>query len=378
MRSSRSLTLVVAAALAAARPRGGAGARAPDRLPRGARRRRQMADQAAHVRRIAIEKRGVTPRSRAAPTLRRRDAPRRSRRRRSGPFLKRRSVEGFLFPAAYEFQPVHRRGEPRRAPARDVRAALEHGRPAGGARRASGRRTTSSPIASLVERETVAPERATPRRRRDLQPPRARHAARDRRFAPVRARRPGHAAADALAPPERLAVQHAPLQGPAADADHEPRPALDPGRGEARRRRLPLLRPQAGQASTTSSRPTSRSSARRRASTATAAEAQRDAAARSCAKTSAISRPVRTASAPFSSRSSAWSAFSSVSTPNETGHAGLERGELEPARRPRRRRSRSAACRRGSRSRARRCRRSGASSRAPSPRAAARTRPAPA
>ena len=37
------------------------------------------------------------------------------------------------------------------------------------------------------------------------------------------------------------------------------------------------------------------------------------------AKRSAISRAVRTASAPLSKRGSAWSGRSSVSTPNETG-----------------------------------------------------------
>ena len=57
----------------------------------------------------------------------------------------------------------------------------------------------------------------------------------------------GHAAAQAVAPPEQHAVQHAPLQGPAADADHEPRPAVDACGREAREGRLPLLRPEAEQ-----------------------------------------------------------------------------------------------------------------------------------
>ena len=64
---------------------------------------RQMADQSAHVRRIAIAKRGVTPRlsgaSYAAATAAA-HPPAAFR-----PFLKRRSVEGFLFPALYEFGP---------------------------------------------------------------------------------------------------------------------------------------------------------------------------------------------------------------------------------------------------------------------------------
>jgi UPF0755 protein len=62
---------------------------------------RQMADRVAEVRKIAIRKRGVTPRLsgggyRAA--VGRAQAPREFR-----PFLKRRSVEGFLFPSLYEF-----------------------------------------------------------------------------------------------------------------------------------------------------------------------------------------------------------------------------------------------------------------------------------
>src|SRR5918995_1307741 len=64
---------------------------------------RQMADQAAHVRRIAIDKRKVTPllsgRTYAAAAARA-TPPREFSR-----FLKRRSIEGFLFPAGYEFLP---------------------------------------------------------------------------------------------------------------------------------------------------------------------------------------------------------------------------------------------------------------------------------
>lgn len=64
---------------------------------------RQMADQAAHVRRIAIEKRKVTPvlsgQGYAAAATR--ATPPRAFAR----FLKRRNIEGFLFPAGYEFLP---------------------------------------------------------------------------------------------------------------------------------------------------------------------------------------------------------------------------------------------------------------------------------
>jgi UPF0755 protein len=62
---------------------------------------RQMADRVAEVRKIAIRKRGVTPRLSGGgykAAVGRAQAPRAFR-----PFLKRRSVEGFLFPSLYEF-----------------------------------------------------------------------------------------------------------------------------------------------------------------------------------------------------------------------------------------------------------------------------------
>src|SRR5687767_1591636 len=63
----------------------------------------QMADRAAEVRLIAIRKRGVTPRlsgSTYAAATRAAKAPPAFR-----PFLKRRTVEGFLFPSTYFFEP---------------------------------------------------------------------------------------------------------------------------------------------------------------------------------------------------------------------------------------------------------------------------------
>jgi UPF0755 protein len=100
--ASRSVALVsIAAALALAAP---AQAQAPVTLrivfPEGFS-VRQMTDRVAEVRKIAIRKRGVTPRLtggayKAAAAQAR--APRAFR-----PFLKRRSVEGFLFPSLYEF-----------------------------------------------------------------------------------------------------------------------------------------------------------------------------------------------------------------------------------------------------------------------------------
>ena len=99
---SRAVVLAsVAAALALAAP---AQAQAPVTLrivfPEGFS-VRQMTDRVSEVRKIAIRKRGVTPRltggAYKAAAARAR-APREFR-----PFLKRRSVEGFLFPSLYEF-----------------------------------------------------------------------------------------------------------------------------------------------------------------------------------------------------------------------------------------------------------------------------------
>lgn len=114
----------------------------------------QMADRAAEVRRIAIRKRGVTPRLSGATyavATRAAAAPAAFR-----PFLKRRSVEGFLFPSTYFFHPsssaaslVARQLETfeQRWRTVDLRVAKARNR---------------SPydvltIASLVEKETVAP-----------------------------------------------------------------------------------------------------------------------------------------------------------------------------------------------------------------------------
>ena len=118
----------------------------------------QMADRAAEVRQIAIRKRGVTPLlsgSSYAAATRAAKAPAPFR-----PFLKRRSVEGFLFPSTYFFEPsssatslVARQIETfrQRWASVDLRAAK--------ARKQSPYDVLI--IASLIEKETVAPsERA--------------------------------------------------------------------------------------------------------------------------------------------------------------------------------------------------------------------------
>ncbi len=115
---------------------------------------RKMADRAAEVRQIAIRTRGVTPQmsgaSYAAAT-RTAKAPVTFR-----PFLKRRSIEGFLFPSTYFFHPsssaagvVARQIETfeQRWKTVDLRVAKAH------------KQTPYDvlTIASIVERETSAP-----------------------------------------------------------------------------------------------------------------------------------------------------------------------------------------------------------------------------
>jgi UPF0755 protein len=109
MGSRRAILLTLSAALALAAP---VEARAPVTLrivfPEGFS-VRQMVDRVSEVRKIAIRKRGVTPRLtggayRAAAAHA--QAPRAFR-----PFLKRRSVEGFLFPSLYEFTQFSRAPE---------------------------------------------------------------------------------------------------------------------------------------------------------------------------------------------------------------------------------------------------------------------------
>jgi UPF0755 protein len=114
---------------------------------------RKMVDRVSEVRKIAIRNRGVTPRLtgvgyKAAASAAR--APRAFR-----PYLKRRSVEGFLFPSLYEFTQYTRASElvaqqlaqfEARWSAIDLSGARKRGR---------------SPydvliIASMIERETVA------------------------------------------------------------------------------------------------------------------------------------------------------------------------------------------------------------------------------
>lgn len=116
---------------------------------------RQMADRVSEVRKIAIRKRGVTPRltgvayKAAAGRTR---APRAFR-----PFLKRPSAEGFLFPSLYEFTQHTRASEL----IRDQLGAFEARWRTLDLSRARARNLNAYDvliIASMIERETVAPE----------------------------------------------------------------------------------------------------------------------------------------------------------------------------------------------------------------------------
>ena len=161
--------------------------------------------------------------------------------------MTRRSIEGFLFPSRYDFGPVTTAQElialqldefAREWATVDLRRARARG---------------LDPyevliVASMIERETVVPaERALVSaviyNRLDADMPLG-----DRRDAPLRPRRPRNAAADEGRPREPLAVQHAPVQGAAADADREPRAGVDPGCRAPGEGRLPLLRSEARQA----------------------------------------------------------------------------------------------------------------------------------
>jgi UPF0755 protein len=115
----------------------------------------QMADRVTAVRRIAIRRRHVTPRLNGpayAAAVRRARPPQ--------PFVthvKRRSMEGFLFPSLYEFTPTTTAGT---LVANQVSAFSQRWATVGlGAARRRGRTPYDVlTIASMIERETVAAE----------------------------------------------------------------------------------------------------------------------------------------------------------------------------------------------------------------------------
>jgi UPF0755 protein len=116
---------------------------------------RQMADRVTAVRRIAIRRRNVTPRlTGTAYTAAVRSARPPSRFAR---YLRRRSIEGFLFPALYQFTPETTATT---LVANQIDAFVDRWRTVD-LRPAQRRGRTPYDVltvASMVERETVAPE----------------------------------------------------------------------------------------------------------------------------------------------------------------------------------------------------------------------------
>jgi cell division protein YceG involved in septum cleavage len=115
----------------------------------------QMADRVSVVRHIAIDRRGVTPRLTGVAytaAVKRTPPP-----RTFAPDMKRRSLEGFLFPATYGFTPETTAAT---LVANQVDAFAQHWRTVDlrGAKRRGRTPYDVLTIASMIERETVAPE----------------------------------------------------------------------------------------------------------------------------------------------------------------------------------------------------------------------------
>jgi hypothetical protein len=185
---------------------------------------RDMADRVAAVRQIAIDKRRVTPRLTRQAYLRavHEAVPPPSFRQEE----KQGSLEGFLFPALYEFT----QATSARELVSDQLTAFRQRFAAVDLRYARSKNLTPYDvliIASMIEKET-----AVPRERRLV--------------AAVIYNRLRNAVADETGPAVGLAVQHPPAPRPAPDADREPRPRVAPRRREpGQERRLPLLRAKA-------------------------------------------------------------------------------------------------------------------------------------
>ena len=158
----------------------------------------------------------------------------------------RPNLEGFLFPATYDFLATTTSRAARGRPARDLLQELEPGEPR--VREEQEPDAVRRPDHRFDGREgDTRAGRAPEGRRRHLQPPARAHASRHRRHAAVRAAHPADEVDPAVAARQRQSVQLATPDRLAADPDREPRPRLDPGGGASGQGRLPLLRAQAGQ-----------------------------------------------------------------------------------------------------------------------------------
>ena len=165
--------------------------------------RKEMVKRVAEVRQIAKTKRKVTPKlsgnayaaaSKAAkvPAPFRKDA---------------RGIEGFLFPATYEFTPKTTAKQLVADQIEHFNAKLGEGQPA--LREDEAPDAVRRPDHRVDGREGDArARRAAARGRGDLQPAEGPDAARDRRHDPLRARRPRYRGAACLAARERQPLQH--------------------------------------------------------------------------------------------------------------------------------------------------------------------------
>ena len=203
----------------------------------------EMADRVGAVREIAIAKRKVTPRLTRAGYLRavqRAVPPPRFRKD-----VQRGSLEGFLFPAGYEFT---EKTTARELVADQLAAFRER---FAGVNLSYARSKNLTPydvliIASMIEKET-----AVPRERRLVAAVIYNRLRNDMPLgidATIRygLGHPRHGVADEGSAPVELAVQHTPASGAATDADREPGPRLPRGSREpGAQRRLSVLRPQA-------------------------------------------------------------------------------------------------------------------------------------
>ena len=200
-----------------------------------------MVERVAEVRQIAKTKRKVTPKlsgnAYAAATKAAKPPP---------PFRKHaRGIEGFLFPATYEFTPKTTAKQLVARPARALRRQLGQGRPA----------VREEEEADAVRR----PDHRLDGREGDDRARRAAKLVAAVIYNRLKARMPlgidatiryglgrsRHRGAASLPARERQPVQHAEPHRPAADPDRESGPGLDPGRRASRQGQVSLLRAQA-------------------------------------------------------------------------------------------------------------------------------------
>ena len=218
-----------------------------DALTAGARRRRRRStSRSPRARRGASWRRASSrPACAAATSSRQRAARRCSTRATTARRKGTTSLEGFLFPATYQLRS--------RTATATTLVNLQLARSS-----ASSPRSTSSArarknlsrydvliIASMIEREAQVPKDRRADLRGHLQPPAA---AASRSASTRRCATPEQLDARPLRESELnidSAYNTRRRVGPAADADRQPGPGLDPGRGRPGQRQVPLLRRQA-------------------------------------------------------------------------------------------------------------------------------------